>query len=201
MHATYPDGVEPPPLATAPTVDVPDGDGAFAPAELFAGADVVSRCCVCALGCALVLGCVKGAARNALRPVPGVMVPTCGAGVLPAPGPVLVPDCVIKGDVLGVIALTPVPGVIVPAFSSRVWPKPFTVGAVTAGPFRSCHLKLKRASSPAPVTAHSMWIVPFSAEKAPYFAAIGCEFVQDQGKCLYDVGVKHDVGATDMEPV
>jgi hypothetical protein len=112
-----------------------------------------------------------------------------------------VPDCVIKGDVLGVIALTPVPGVIVPAFSSRVWPKPFTVGAVTAGPFRSCHLKLKRASSPAPVTAHSMWIVPFSAEKAPYFAAIGCEFVQDQGKCLYDVGVKHDVGATDMEPV
>jgi hypothetical protein len=46
-----------------------------------------------------------------------------------------------------------------------------------------------------------MWIVPFSAEKAPYFAAIGCEFVQDQGKCLYDVGVKHDVGATDMEPV
>jgi hypothetical protein len=44
-------GVEPPPPATAPTVDVPNDDGAFVPAELFAGAVVVSPagCCVCAL--------------------------------------------------------------------------------------------------------------------------------------------------------
>jgi hypothetical protein len=61
MHATYPDGVEPPPPATAPTVDDPDGDGVFVPAELLAGAVVVSTLwfCVCALGCALGLGCVK----------------------------------------------------------------------------------------------------------------------------------------------
>jgi hypothetical protein len=70
------------------------------------------------------LGCVNGAARNALRPVPGVMVPTCGAGVPPVPGPVLLSDCVIEGDVLGVIALTLVPGVIVPTCGAGVPPVP-----------------------------------------------------------------------------
>jgi hypothetical protein len=167
MHATYPDGVEPPPLATAPTVDVPDGDGAFAPAELFAGADVVSRCCVCALGCALVLGCVKGAARNALRPVPGVMVPTCGAGVLPAPGPVLVPDCVIEGDVLGVIALTPVPGVIVPTCGAGVL---FVRGAaLTAGIAAPDPPRLSDAAAPAapPVPAPALAAPPPAPRPPP----------------------------------
>ena len=112
MHAAYPDGDEPPPPATALIPDVPDGRGPFVPGELLAGAVAVPTpgCCVSALGCALGLGCViKGEASIALRPVPGVMKPTSGAGVPRPPGAVLAPGWFVEGDVLGVIALTPVP--------------------------------------------------------------------------------------------
>jgi hypothetical protein len=121
MHATYPDDDEPPPLTTALTPEVPDVDGTFVAGGLFGAAvmALLPGCCVCALGCALRLSCGKGEARNALRPVPGVMRPTGGVGTWR--GAVLMPGRVV---VLGIIGLTLVPGVMVPTCGVRVPPLP-----------------------------------------------------------------------------